>query len=502
MSLFFYGFVAIVIYFVFSWLRFRMKYDLHKIPSPPSYPIVGHLFDFLSMPRLNYNRWTVKWAKKLGYPKVMKRVLLWETALFVFDVDFVKNQVLGHDGMPKSRKFYAGINYGLTGSMNVDVSLTSPYPTPYFRAVRRAAAHAFSSTSLRAMLPTLETVISHAMQRIDASRKNGPVDLQELFRQMTLDVIGHVGFDQDLGGLDGTGPIPALVEEGFKFVEDLLFKPHLTLYMMLFPNSEPALKILANMENMLKEWKQITENFMSRPYPDDNNNALWASLRKIIDPDTGEPVTTEKISGDVGTLVIAGMDTTGHQLAWILAILSDHPETVQKIMDELCSHQLSGPDARDIQFEDLTELKYLNAVIRECMRLLTSAQSMSIRQTTEDMTISGYRVPKGTQIFVPENVYTQLEPFFDDPEVFRPERWIKEEAKEDFFPFSVGPRDCIGQRLAMFEMQVTLIRVLPKYRFKLTEGTFEEVKANKAYDTVVVSAEGGLFFDVDDRVFA
>ena len=65
---------AVVLYYVFSWLHFRMKYDLHKIPSPPAYPVVGHLFDFLSMPRLNYNKWTLDWAKKLGYPKVMKVV--------------------------------------------------------------------------------------------------------------------------------------------------------------------------------------------------------------------------------------------------------------------------------------------------------------------------------------------------------------------------------------------------------------------------------------------
>ena len=63
---------AVVLYYLISWLHFRTKYDMHKIPSPPAYPIVGHLFDFLAMPRLNYNSWTLESAKKLGYPKVMK----------------------------------------------------------------------------------------------------------------------------------------------------------------------------------------------------------------------------------------------------------------------------------------------------------------------------------------------------------------------------------------------------------------------------------------------
>ena len=63
---------AVVLYYLLSWLHFRLKYDIHKIPAPPSYPFVGHLFDFLRMERLNYNSWTLDWAKKLGCPKVMK----------------------------------------------------------------------------------------------------------------------------------------------------------------------------------------------------------------------------------------------------------------------------------------------------------------------------------------------------------------------------------------------------------------------------------------------
>ena len=63
---------AVALYYLVSWLHFRVKYDMHKIPSPPSYPIVGHLFDFLAMPRLNFNSWTLESAKKLGYPRVMK----------------------------------------------------------------------------------------------------------------------------------------------------------------------------------------------------------------------------------------------------------------------------------------------------------------------------------------------------------------------------------------------------------------------------------------------
>eukprot|EP00210_Caulerpa_lentillifera_P004421 g4218.t1 len=493
---------ALVLYFLSSWLYFRLKYDLHKIPSPPSLPVVGHLMDFLKMPRLNYNSWALDWSRKLGNPKVMKRLLPGEVSLFIFDVEYVKTHVLGRDGLPKSRRFYHPINSPLCGDPNRNVLFTTPYLTPYFRQVRRAAASAFSSANLRVTLPRLQEVITNAMARIDKERAQGPVNLQSLLVHMTMDVIGKVGFEQDFGGLDQTGKIYNLLKEAFMHFEDYFFKPHLQLYMRLFPNSKPAIKKRMNDEGLVMEWTKIVDGFMQREPPNEQENSLWANLRKLIDPDTGKPVEADKLIGDVATLVIAGMDTTGHQLGWILAILSDHPETVDKILDELKEHNLCGPDAKELVFENLADLKFLNAVIKECMRILTSTVIIGVREAVEDMNILGYRVPKGTQICVPSNVYPHMEEHYDDPESFKPDRWLHEKSGDNLYlPFSYGVRDCVGQRLGFFEMQVTLIRFLMKYRIKLTEGSFDEVRANRAYDAMVVSAEGGLFFDVTDRSF-
>ena len=420
--------------------------------------------------------------------------------LYIFDMDFVKTEVLGHDGMPKSGRYYRPANFWMVCDLEKDVWFTTPYLTPYFRAIRRASAHAFSSSHLRATLPRLQKIIARAIERIEEERVMGPVDLQELFLDMTTDIIGAVGFDMHFGGLEKTSRIPSLLREAFKQFDENNFKPHLRLYMKLFPNSKPALARKTTAESLFAEFRKITNTFMSRPYPDENTNALWASLRKLLDPDTNKPVEAEKLYGDVATLVIAGMDTTGHQLAWILAILSDYPDVVDRILDELKSNQLCGPDARDLKFEDIAELKYLNAVIKECMRIVTSTVSSGIREVAKDMSILGYRVPKGTQIFVPENVYTHMEEFYDDPKVFRPERWMGDKAKDNLaINFSYGPRDCVGQKLGIFEMQVTLIRLLPKYKFTLTDGTYDDVRRNRAYDAIVVSAEGGLPFNIEER---
>ena len=62
---------AIILYYSYKWLSFRLKYDVHKLPCPPRLPLVGHLHHFVKMERLNQNKWFRDWYEKLGRPKIM-----------------------------------------------------------------------------------------------------------------------------------------------------------------------------------------------------------------------------------------------------------------------------------------------------------------------------------------------------------------------------------------------------------------------------------------------
>lgn len=239
---------------------------------------------------------------------------------------------------------------------------------------------------------------------------------------------------------------------------------------------------------------------MSRPYPPESEQALWANLRRMIDPDTGKPIEVKRLAGEVISMVGAAMDTTGHQLSWIFAMLSDKDEVVETILEEMRSLGLYGHDARKPEFKDLAEVKYLTAVIKECMRTLDSLAALSSRCLPEDMEIFGYRLPKGLQVYVPGNTYSHLPEYFDEPEVFKPERWLSGKTYDFYIPFSYGTRDCVGQRLAMQEMQLTMMMLLPRYKMKLVNGeTFDSIMETRYYEQVVACAKGGLFFDVTAR---
>lgn len=63
--------LALLTYYAFKWMIYRLKYDMHKVPSPPKLPILGHLHHLLRMERLNQNKFILEWYEKLNRPKVM-----------------------------------------------------------------------------------------------------------------------------------------------------------------------------------------------------------------------------------------------------------------------------------------------------------------------------------------------------------------------------------------------------------------------------------------------
>src|SRR5437899_2304 len=90
------------------------------------------------------------------------------------------------------------------------------------------------------------------------------------------------------------------------------------------------------------------------------------------------------------------------------------------------------------------------------------------------MGLGGFPVPKGTTLMLPQWVLHRDPRFWDEPEVFRPERWAEPRIKElphfAYFPFGGGPRQCIGNNFALLEVVLVLATLTQRYRFTLAPG--------------------------------
>jgi len=144
---------------------------------------------------------------------------------------------------------------------------------------------------------------------------------------------------------------------------------------------------------------------------------------------------------------------------------------LKKVQDEIDIHV--GRD-RNVEDSDIKNLVYLQAIIKETLRLYPAAPLLGHREAMEDCTVAGYNVPCGTRLIV--NVWKiQRDPkVYMEPNEFRPERFITGEAKDfdvrgqnfELMPFGSGRRSCPGPSLAMQMLHLGLARFLHSFEVK------------------------------------
>jgi cytochrome P450 len=175
-------------------------------------------------------------------------------------------------------------------------------------------------------------------------------------------------------------------------------------------------------------------------------------------------MSSKQLRDEVMTLFIAGHETTAVTLGWAWHLLSQNPGAEQRLADEL----RSVLDGRAPSMEDLPRLPYLDAMIREVLRLYPAAYIIQ-RTSIEPFDLGGYHFPSNTTVLMSQWVMHRDPRYFDDPEEFRPERWLNGLADRlpahAYFPFGGGPRRCIGQIFALTEAALVMATLAQKFRF-------------------------------------
>jgi cytochrome P450 len=179
----------------------------------------------------------------------------------------------------------------------------------------------------------------------------------------------------------------------------------------------------------------------------------------------GSRMTDQQVRDEVMTLLLAGHETTAIALTWTFYLLARHPAVEETLLTEVAG-ALAG---RAPQFADLPRLRYAEHVVTEAMRLYPPAWAVG-REALDEVTIGGWRVPKGAQIWMSSWSVHRDARFFDEPERFRPERWtddlMKRLPRHAYFPFGGGPRICIGNSFAMMEATLLLATIVQRFQLK------------------------------------
>lgn len=175
----------------------------------------------------------------------------------------------------------------------------------------------------------------------------------------------------------------------------------------------------------------------------------------------GTPLTDQEIRDALLTLIVAGHDTTAIALAWAVAEIVPRPDVLARLTDELKS-VCGGPPAA----EHLSRLAYLDAVIRETLRVRTILPIV-IRLTKETFTAGGSTYPPGVLLSPSSHLVHRRPDLYPEPEKFRPERFLDRSfGGHEWFPFGGGHRVCLGMAFALYEMKVVLGTLLAGVRLE------------------------------------
>lgn len=187
------------------------------------------------------------------------------------------------------------------------------------------------------------------------------------------------------------------------------------------------------------------------------------SLLLEVKDEEGQGMTDEELHDELMTLLTAGHETTATALCWAFEQILLHPQVLARIVAELAE---VAPDKR-IQPEQLARLEYLDATIKEALRLRPVIPVVA-RKTKAKVVLGGYEIPPGTMI-VP-SVYSthRRADLYPEPDAFKPERFLgKKPDPYAWLPFGGGVRRCLGMPFALYEMKIVLATVLRTVKLRL-----------------------------------
>jgi cytochrome P450 len=203
---------------------------------------------------------------------------------------------------------------------------------------------------------------------------------------------------------------------------------------------------------------------VARRSPDGPIAADMLSMLIAARDEDGSALDEDELVGHTGVIFAAGHETSTNALAWTLFLLAEHPAVANELVAELAS-VLHG-DAPTV--EQLGKLPYLDAVVKESMRVLPPVP-LHPRIVAEDHELGGYFLPKNTELFLSIFHMHHDRGIFAEPNRFDPARWSKiKPSVYEYNPFSAGPRMCIGAAFATMEIKIALAMLLQRFRLERT----------------------------------
>ncbi|KAL4102429.1 hypothetical protein PRIC1_006174 [Phytophthora ramorum] len=352
---------------------------------------------------------------------------------------------------------------------------------------RNVVVGLFSARALREHMTPL--VQKYTVQLVDiladAAASNAPLDVFDLLHRYTFDVFGEIGFGARMGSMKGAfQPFAEAMDEA-QFLAGKRFKQPMWYWKLRrWLNVGDEKKLRENVrvidEHLMGIIADAIERRRIRVEQKKEGRAAALADKDIVSivldtMDTkGLPVNPVEVRNIALASIIAGRDTTADCMGWLFHLLSQNPRAEAKLREEVLAKipQLSADKHYTPTVEDINKVPYLEACIRELLRLYPPAPLITTHCIKDTVFPDGTFVPAKTDIGIALFSAGRLTSVWGkDALEFKPERFLDTETGEvismtatKFSAFSAGPRICVGQNLAFIETKIVIASIVSRFR--------------------------------------
>ncbi|WP_296700608.1 cytochrome P450 [Algoriphagus sp.] len=313
---------------------------------------------------------------------------------------------------------------------------------------RKLIQPSFHKKQLVGLLDKIKSAILEELNTISTDKA---LDMMPIFNDLAFQTVVKSLFSSAIGQKE-INRLQFITDSAQKMLVKELRQPYLNWY---FKWSGKIKDHLA----MTEEGRQILKEVIrQRKKSSSTQNDLLDMLIESQYED-GTSMNEEQLIDEILVLFTAGYETSSNALTFACQLLANHPQIQEKISSEIdAAKKLYGEDY--MQF--LINCPYTQQVIKETLRLYPPAYFLD-RVNIEEDEFQGKTFPAGTNFLFSIYEIHRHPNYWGNPEKFNPDRF-SESNTANYYPFGAGPRKCIGNNFAMYEMQIAIIELVSKYK--------------------------------------
>jgi cytochrome P450 len=323
-----------------------------------------------------------------------------------------------------------------------------------WRWQRRAVAPVFAQRNIAALAPLMSATAERTSERLE----RGPREHEIVGKMLsaTFDVICEValsGRDHFDAEVYGAAILQYFETAGKASLLDFLRVPHWV----------PRPGALLGMGAVSTMHRMVARAIEDRRKTDAGSaHDLLDHMLAARDAETGKTMSPQDLVHNMQFFIVAGHETTALALSWSLLLLALDPQRQERARAE-AQAAIGAGAAREDQLKDMP---YILAILEEAMRLYPPVGLLA-REVRAPDTLCGRDIRAGDVLFLPFYALHRHELLWDEPNAFRPERFLAQNAKGRdryaYLPFGAGPRVCIGANFAMMQAQIILATILARF---------------------------------------